>query len=133
MEGQPLRAVVSQPSLVREIDFELPESMAVERAALSFIRDLAEEGEPSTGSVLQASRGTPHAALLDELTVEILAWDDGFDVNAQFAGALDKLRRAGENEAFRAMMGAGGIDALSPEQRARVINFRQPDVKASDR
>jgi hypothetical protein len=132
MERQLLRAVVSQPGLVRRIDFDLPESMAAERSALSFICDLAGDADLSTGALLQAARGTPHQALLDELTVEILAWDDSFDVSAQFAGALEKLRRAGEDEAFRAMMGSGGIDALSPEQRKRLSSYRHSDAKASD-
>ena len=124
-----LRTLVFQPGLSREINVELPASMSAERAALAFICELGKHGELSTGALLQASRGTPHAALLDELTVEILGWDEGFDVGAEFAGAVEKLKRAGEDEAFREIMRVGGLDALSPEQRHRLSNYRHADAK----
>jgi hypothetical protein len=59
-----------------------------------------------------------------------MQWGEEFDVAAEFAGTLQKLRRdvvAAELETLNAKMrnGAGGLVSLSKEEQARYLQLLQ--------
>jgi len=125
-----LRTLVFKPELARGLDFTLFAGSASgpEMAALSFVIEQVTGSDPiTTGALLESARNSGHAELLHELSVDILGWDDTYDVNAEFAGAVEKIRRNQVDQAFRQEIAAGGVAALSPEQRARISAYRRAD------
>jgi len=130
-----LRALLFRPGLAAEVDLGLLDPASPESAAVSFIQSALGSAavELSTAALIERSRGSGFETLFDELAGEIFDWDDNYDVNAELAGLVEKLRKARESAAFREIVRSGSLSELSPEQRKRMQEYRRTHSDAPAR
>jgi DNA primase len=96
-----LQLLLSQPELGAAFDMSLLGDGSEELKTLSALLGLvaADPAQPTTTvAVLERFRGTPHEALLREVSGEILQWDEEFEVAEEFAGALEQLKKSGRKQ-----------------------------------
>ncbi|HLY96161.1 MAG TPA: toprim domain-containing protein, partial [Sideroxyarcus sp.] len=124
-----LRCLVMKPELARE----LPSGWAgegAEGAAIAAVADWLNESadEASTAAMTQHFQGTAHEAALTAAQAEAMQWGEEFDVAAEFAGALNKLReesRKAELDILNAKVHGKGANALNKEEQARYLQLLQ--------
>jgi hypothetical protein len=122
-----LRALLFRPQLAAGLDIDLLGPANPERPAVAFIQSAmsASAVELTTAALIEQARATSFETLFDELAAEIFDWDDDYDVNAEVAGLVEKLKRGQENAAFRQIVRSGSVDDLSAEQRKHVQEYRK--------
>jgi DNA primase len=91
-----LQLLLFQPGLAAGFDVALmSEGAGEERALVELLGLLARHPEiNATAMVLEHFRNAPHEALMSQVAGEILQWDQEFEAEAEFAGALELLARA---------------------------------------
>jgi DNA primase len=109
---------------------ELPEHLGAEAQALANVLVVMKEHpEYATRDVVAHFRGRPEQAILEVAAAGLLAWDEGYDVEADFLGALAAVRRAGDKAVLGTLSGKRPSD-LSPEEKALLLaslKTRKPD------
>jgi DNA primase len=126
-----LRCLVMKPELARELPVNW-QGEGAEGAAIHALCDWLNESadETSTAAMIQHFQGSMHEAVFAAAQGEVMQWGDEFDVAAEFAGSMQKLRRdavAAELETLNAKMfnSAGGLDSLSKQEQARYLQLLQ--------
>ncbi|GBG13380.1 DNA primase [Novimethylophilus kurashikiensis] len=127
-----LQLLMLKPQLARSLESEWVPSTAVERDALVHVIESV-QADPmlNSAALLQGLQGIASQQLLGELAGELLAWDEEetFDLENEFDGAVRQLRGATEQREFLAIVQLAqerGLQALSPEQREILQQFRRP-------
>jgi DNA primase len=130
-----LRALLFRPQLAAGLDISLLGPANPDHPAVTFIQSAmsASAVELTTAALIEQARGTSFEMLFDELAAEIFDWDDDYDVNAELAGLVEKLKRGQENAAFREIVRSGSVDDLSAEQRKRAQEYRRASPGADAR
>lgn len=124
-----LRCLLSKP----ELALELPESWEVDGEGADAIMALvACQGEHDfqmgTAALIQYFQGTPHEAALTSAEADILNWGEGFDVEAEFHGVLEKLRQDARKQQlndFHARMQQTGPVGLTDAERRLYLQLLQ--------
>ncbi|MDH2915716.1 MAG: toprim domain-containing protein, partial [Gallionella sp.] len=126
-----LRCLVMKPDLARELPKDW-QGEGADNAAIVALTDWLNESadETSTAALIQHFQGTTHEAAFAAAQAEVMQWGEDFDVDAEFAGTLQKLRRdvmEAELETLNAKMrsGAGGLSSLSKDEQARYLQLLQ--------
>ena len=124
-----LRCLVMKPELARQLpndcQFEGSEGAAI-AALADWLRESADE--TSTAAMIQHFQGTAHEAAFAAAQADIMQWGEEFDVNAEFAGALSRLReesRRAELETLHAKMQGRDLKVLNEQERARYLQLLQ--------
>lgn len=132
-----MQLLMLRPSLALQLEAgQLPAGVA-EREALVRMIEVA-QAEPSQGSaaLLQALRGVVSETLLGALAGELLSWDEeDFDLEKEFDGVLSQLHGASQQHELALLLQAAqerGLQALSPEQREQLQQYRRISTKKSN-
>jgi len=109
---------------------ELPESERPEAVALAtLVALLREHPELSTRDIVEHFRGREEQAVLEHAAAGLLAWDEGYDVEADFQGALNTLSAQAGRAQARELSGRRPSE-LTPEEKVRLLaslQRRKPD------
>lgn len=119
-----LRCLVMKPELVRELPRDL-HSEGNEAAAIAALADWLNESadETTTAALIQHFQGTVHEPVFASAQGEVMQWGEDFDIQAEFAGILRKMRRdAVESE--MSQLQAKGL-AMDESERARHDELRE--------
>ncbi|MGE5027049.1 MAG: DNA primase [Betaproteobacteria bacterium] len=123
-----LQLLLHQPGLGADIDMSLigdgSEELKTLKALLDFIANHNAQIS-TTVAVLEFFRGTRHEALLSEVSGEILQWDEGFEVAAEFAGALGQLREGGRKRRIDELLALSRSQRLSAEGKQELQRLLQ--------
>jgi DNA primase len=143
-----LRCLVMKPELARELPADW-QADGAEGAAIAALADWLREGdtggighppasplrglhEPadvtSTAAMIQHFQGTAHEAAFAAAQGEVMQWGEEFDVDGEFAGALNRLHeemRRAELEQLHARMHGRDMKVLSEQERARYLQLLQ--------
>ena len=123
-----LQLLLYQPELGAELDMSLIGDSSEELKTLKVLLDFIANNntQPNTTvAVLEYFRGTRHEVLLSEVSGEILQWDEGFEVAAEFAGALDQLREVGRNRRIDELLAASRRQGLLMEEKQELQRLLQ--------
>lgn len=115
-----LQLLLVQPELGAGFDMSLLGEGSEELKTLSALLGLVagSHSQPTTTvAVLERFRGTPHEALLSEVSGEILQWDEEFEVAEEFAGALEQLKKSGRQRRIESLLALSSVQGLSPEEK----------------
>jgi DNA primase len=100
---------------------ELPESECPEAVALaSLVVLLREHPEMGARDIVEHFRGRPEQATLEHAAAGLLAWDEDYDVEADFQGALNTLAAQAGRAQARELSGRKPSE-LTPEEKARLL------------
>lgn len=124
-----LRCLLASPELAQE----LPESWEVSgdgaEAVMALVACQGEyEFNLSTPALIQHFQGSQYENELKAAEADILEWGEGFDVEAEFRGVMDKLRveaRMQQLHDFHARIQRGGLAALTERERALYLQLLQ--------
>jgi len=124
-----LRCLLFKPDLAKE----LPEDIDVEGGDAEAIAALIDwlsmqAGEVSSAAVIQYFQGTIHEALLSAEQAEIMQWGETFDVDAEFLGVLEKLRKESSKKKLHELtlkMSGTDLKVLSEEDRLLYLQLIQ--------
>ncbi|MFA6120184.1 MAG: DNA primase [Sideroxydans sp.] len=126
-----LRCLVMKPELARELPTDW-QGEGAEGAAIHALVDWLNESadELSTAAMIQHFQGSMHEAVFAAAQGDVMQWGEEFDVDAEFADTLQKVRRDvmdAELETLNAKMrsGAGGLSSLSKDEQARYLQLLQ--------
>ncbi|MDO8989190.1 MAG: DNA primase [Sideroxyarcus sp.] len=113
-----LRCLVMKPELARELPRDM-HSEGNEGAAIAALADWLHESadETSTAAMIQHFQGTVHEPVFAAAQGEVMQWGEDFDVQAEFAGILRKMRREAVESEMTALQ-AKGL-AMDESERAR--------------
>jgi DNA primase len=123
-----LQLLLAQPELGANFDTNLLGDGSEELKTLSALLGLvaASRSQPTTTvAVLEHFRGTPHEALLSEVSGEILQWDEEFEVAEEFAGALEQLKKLGRQRRIESLLALSSVQGLSPEEKQELQRLLQ--------
>jgi DNA primase len=120
-----LRCLVMHPELARELPNDWHGDGA-EGAAISALADWLRESadETSTAAMIQHFQGSVHETVLAAAQGEVMQWGEDFDVQAEFAGTLDKLREELRKTELDALH-AKDLKSLNEQERARYLQLLQ--------
>jgi DNA primase len=113
-----LRCLVMKPELARALPRDM-HSESSEGAAIAALVDWLNESadETTTAAMIQHFQGTLHEPVFATAQGEVMQWGEDFDIQAEFAGILRKMRRdAVESE--MSLLQAKGL-AMDESERAR--------------
>ncbi len=143
-----LRCLVMKPELARELPADWRADGA-EGAAIAALADWLREGDAggigyppapslrgrhestdvtSTAAMIQHFQGTAYEAAFAAAQGEVMQWGEEFDVDGEFAGALNRLHeemRRAELEQLHARMHGRDMKVLSEQERARYLQLLQ--------
>jgi DNA primase len=128
-----LQLLLLRPSLALQLDVSILPADGAEPDTLTRMIELA-QADPSmrSAALLQALRGVVSEALLGELAGELLNWDEeNFDLEQEFEGVLRQLQGASRQRELAVLLQMAqerGLQALSPEQREQLQQYRRNDV-----
>lgn len=123
-----LQLLLHQPELGAEFNVSLPADGPEELKTLKALLDLAASKDcpaRTTVAILEYFRGTCHEALLNEVSGEILSWDEAFEVRAEFAGALDQLNRQDCKRRIEVLLVLSRTQGLSLEEKTELQSLLQ--------
>jgi DNA primase len=130
-----LLLMIIRPSLALRVDVGALSTGMAERDALARCIELA-RSDPAINSaaLMQALRGSVPEKLLGELAGELMNWDEDedFDLEQEFAGVLRQLQGASQQREIAALLQMAqehGLQALTPEQRERLQQYRRGDAQ----
>lgn len=114
-----LRCLLMKPELARELPRDWSSETA-EGAAITALADWLHEGadEVSTAALIQHFQDTVHASVFASVRGEVMQLGEDYDIDADFAGLLRKIRRA-EIESEMALLLAKGLSGMTPAERER--------------
>jgi len=115
-----LQAVLHDPTRATRM-VELPESERPESVALAtLVALLREHPELSTRDLVEHFRGREEQGLLEHAAAGLLAWDEDYDVEADFQGALNTLSAQAGRAQARELSGRKPSE-LTPEEKTRLL------------
>ena len=115
-----LQALLHDPTRAARMG-EIPESEQPEAVALATVVVLLREHpELSTRDIVEHFRGSEEQSLLEHAAAGLLAWDDEYDVEADFQGALDTLATQAGRAQAQALSGRKPSE-LTAEEKARLL------------
>jgi len=121
-----LQLLVFQPELGAGFDGAVrdnePEARAL-AALLEFTRHSPQLR--TTASVVQHFSGTPYEALIREISGEILHWEEGFEAEAEFAGACDQWRKRHRQQEVEALLAKSRSQGLSADEKQALQRLLQ--------
>jgi DNA primase len=119
-----LRCLVMKPELARELPRDM-HSEGNEGAAIAALADWLHESadETSTAAMIQHFQGTVHEPVFAAAQGEVMQWGEDFDIQAEFAGILRKMRREAVESEMSALQ-AKGL-AMDEAERARHDELRE--------
>ena len=119
-----IHCILFQPEFARELSNVLLDERDPEQKALIALREFI-QGHPqasSTAALLDHFRDSPYADVLQKAASEIMDWNDGFDVLAEFNGALEKLQASQRNRQIDELLNQDRAGHLS---QAGKLELRQ--------
>jgi len=122
-----LRCLVMRPELARELPRDW-HGEGAEGAAIAALADWLNESadETSTAAMIQHFQNSVHEMIFASAQGEVMQWGVDFDVEAEFAGTLDKLHeesRKTELAVLHDKMQGQDLKALSEQERARYLHL----------
>ena len=115
-----LQAVLHDPTRGSRMG-DLPESDQPEAVALAtVVALLREHPELSTRDIVEHFRDSEEQSLLEHAAAGLLAWDDEYDVEADFQGVLDTLAAQAGRAQAQALSGRKPSE-LTTEEKARLL------------
>jgi DNA primase len=130
-----LQLLVIRPPLALQMDVgTLPVSMAEHDAIARSIELVQSDPAINSAALMQELRGSIPEKLLGELAGELVSWDEeeDFDVEQEFAGVLRQLQGASQQREVAVLLQMAqerGLQALSPEQREQLQQYRRSDAQ----
>jgi DNA primase len=120
-----LRCLVMKPELARELPSDW-QGEGNEGAAISALADWLRESvdETTTAAMIQHFQGTAHETTLAAAQGDVMQWGEDFDVQAEFAGILRKMR-IDAIEIESAELLAKGLAVMSESERARLAQLKE--------
>jgi DNA primase len=120
-----LRCLVMKPALARELPSDW-QGEGNEGAAISALADWLRESvdETTTAAMIQHFQGTAHETTLAAAQGDVMQWGEDFDVQAEFAGILRKMR-IDAIEIESAELLAKGLAVMSESERARLAQLKE--------
>jgi DNA primase len=124
-----LRCLVMQPALANDLPADWHGESA-EGAAIMAVADWLRESADvtSTAALIQSFQGTMHESVLAAAQAEVMLWQEDFDVAAEFAGTLAKLReeeRKAELSLLHEKMQGRDLKALNDAEKVRYLQLLQ--------
>jgi DNA primase len=122
-----LRMLIAKPALGRGVSWEADGAESAEaRAVAEVLAYLAAHPHVDKGAMLlEAFRGAPEGALLEEAAAEALATemgsDEGFDLDQEFADALAQIREAGRKKRIDRLLALDRSQGLTAEQKQLLV------------
>ena len=119
-----IHCILFQPEFARELSNVLLDERDPEQKALIALREFIQDHlqASSTAALLDHFRDSPYAGLLQKAASEIMHWNDGFDVLAEFKGALEKLQANQRNQQIDELLNQDRAGHLS---QAGKLELRQ--------
>ena len=124
-----LQMLIASPELGRNAAWEAcGEESAELRIVGSVLAFIARNPHLQNGAtLLEAFRGTQEGALLEQVSAEVLEWDEGFDLAQEFAGAMDQLREAARQKRIAGLLDLARTQTLSAEQKQLLARELAPN------
>ena len=130
-----MQLLVIRPPLALQMDVgTLPISMAERDAIARSIELVQSDPAINSAALMQELRGSIPEKLLGELAGELMSWDEeeDFDIEQEFAGVLRQLQGASQQREVAVLLQMAqerGLQALSPEQREQLQQYRRSDAQ----
>jgi DNA primase len=130
-----LQLLVIRPPLALQMDVgALPTSMAERDAIARSIELVQSDPAINSAALMQELRGSIPEKLLGELAGELVIWDEeeDFDLEQEFAGVLRQLQGASQQREVAVLLQMAqelGLQALTPEQREQLQQYRRSDAQ----
>lgn len=116
-----LQCLLAQPSLGKQVAVEFVGTGPDAEAVSALLLVLRESDYALTGPVItQMFQGGVHEKTIAGAEADTMLWGDNFDVEAEFAGLINKLadaRRRQQFQLLQAKLAKGGMQLLSEEDR----------------
>jgi DNA primase len=125
-----LRCVVMMPELVRQLPRDW-HGEGAESAAIAALADWLNESadEVTTAAMIQHFEGTVHAPALEAAQADIMQLGENFDVQAEFAGMLRKMRLEEIGVEISALQAKGLNLSESEQERHKVLSQELKQLK----
>ncbi len=122
-----LQCLIAKPELAKNLPSDWHGEGAEGEAVKALMSALQEAGYAvSSPALMQMFEGTIHARVLSQAEADMLAWGPSFDVDAEFAGLMNRLDDGQRREQFEALQKKtvqGGLSCLSPEERELYLSL----------
>ena len=121
-----LRCLVMRPELARELPHDW-QGEGSEGAAIAALADWLRESadETSTAAMIQHFQSTTYEATFAAAQGDVMQWGEDFDVAAEFAGVLRKMKIDAVEAEIAALLG-GQLGEMSKERYAELnVQLRQ--------
>jgi DNA primase len=123
-----LRCLLARPELARDLPLEWPLDGADGALVAALADFLREQGyESSTAAIIQQFQGTPFEAVLTAAQAELMQLGEDFDIEAEFHGMQEKMRKAQREREARALLekAGGSVQRMSPQEKAQYLQLTQ--------
>lgn len=124
-----LQCLIAKPELAARMPADWHGEGADAEAIAAVLSVLRETNfAMSTPALMQMFEGTSHARALSQAEVDMLAWGESFDVEAEFSGLISRLDDGQRREQFQTLQGKsaqGGLSSLSVAEREQYLRLLQ--------
>ena len=124
-----LQCLIAKPELAARMPADWHGEGADAEAIAAVLSVLREANfAMSTPALMQMFEGTSHARALSQAEVDMLAWGESFDVEAEFSGLISRLDDGQRREQFQTLQGKsaqGGLSSLSVAEREQYLRLLQ--------
>ncbi|SEO79485.1 DNA primase [Nitrosovibrio sp. Nv6] len=119
-----IQVLLYDPGYIRKLDRELltqDQEYSEEVAALAALVEFIDThpnigGNTAIPSAIAYFHDSPHRVLMEKAESQTLAWDSGIDLEAEFAGAMTRLREMKRKQRMAALH-SKSLSALTPEEK----------------
>ncbi|NJD33963.1 MAG: hypothetical protein FIA96_03865 [Betaproteobacteria bacterium] len=111
---------------------QLPQKTPEDALLARLLEALQSNPEMSGAMLLDRLRAEAPEAMMKELSAELMNAGEDFEIEQEFEGALKQLEQAGQQQDMAALLAlaqAQGLQALTPEQRHLLQQYRRPAAK----
>ncbi len=128
-----IQILLYDPGFIRKVERDLlaegrdyPEEIAALTALVEFIDTHPHLGENTAiPSAITYFEGSPHRALIQKAESETLMWDSDIDLEAEFAGAMARLREMKRKQRMTKLH-SKSLSALTPEEKLELQRLAIP-------
>lgn len=124
-----LQCLIAKPELAARMPADWHGEGADAEAIAAVLSVLREANfAMSSPLLMQMFEGTSHARALSQAEVDMLAWGESFDVEAEFSGLISRLDDGQRREQFQTLQGKsaqGGLSSLSVAEREQYLRLLQ--------
>jgi hypothetical protein len=115
-----LQALLHDPTRASRLT-DLPETQGPEAGVVQSVVSLAREHpEMATRDIVEHFRGRPEQAWLTPAAAELMHWDENYDIEADFQGALATVMTQANRIAVKELSGRKPSD-LSDQEKADLL------------